>query len=88
MRGEHSVSFLARSYPISLAAVQKHVTVLERAGLVITERRGRERIVRTDIGAIRATQRLLDQMETVWRGRVERLDGVLSETTEVDERCP
>lgn len=88
MRGEHSVSALARFYPMSLAAVQKHVGVLERAGLVTKERRGREQIVRIDIDAIRAAQRLLDQLETVWRGRMERLADVLSEETEVEDSCP
>ena len=46
--GELSVSRLAESYPMSFAAVQKHVTVLERAGLVTKERRGREQLVSTD----------------------------------------
>ena len=36
-----SVSRLAEAYPMSFAAVQKHVAVLERAGLVVKERRGR-----------------------------------------------
>jgi DNA-binding transcriptional ArsR family regulator len=40
--GELSVSRLAESYPVSFAAVQKHVAVLERADLVTKERRGRE----------------------------------------------
>ena len=40
--GELSVSRLADGYPMSFAAVQKHVVVLERAGLVTKERRGRE----------------------------------------------
>ena len=46
--GEPSVSRLADVYPMSFAAVQKHVAVLERAGLVTKERRGREQLVRTD----------------------------------------
>jgi DNA-binding transcriptional ArsR family regulator len=47
--GEHSVSALARHYAMSLAAVQKHVAVLERATLVTKRRRGREQLVRTDV---------------------------------------
>ena len=42
-----SVTRLAEAYPMSFAAVQKHVAVLERAGLVVKERRGRETLVRT-----------------------------------------
>jgi DNA-binding transcriptional ArsR family regulator len=45
--GEPSVSRLAQDYPMSFAAVQKHVAVLERAGLVTKERRGREQLVWT-----------------------------------------
>ncbi|MGH3464142.1 MAG: ArsR/SmtB family transcription factor, partial [Kribbellaceae bacterium] len=47
VQGELSVSRLAELYPMSFAAVQKHVAVLERAGLVTKERRGREQLVRT-----------------------------------------
>jgi DNA-binding transcriptional ArsR family regulator len=50
--GEPSVSALAGVYPMSFAAVQKHVAVLERAGLVVKERRGREQLVRTDVVAV------------------------------------
>jgi DNA-binding transcriptional ArsR family regulator len=76
---EHSVSALARSYPVSFAAVQKHVAVLERAGLVRKERRGRERIVRGDIDTIRAGYRLLEELEALWRSRLERFGDVLAE---------
>ena len=46
------MSRLADVYPMSFAAVQKHVAVLERAGLVTKERRGREQLVRTDPDAV------------------------------------
>jgi DNA-binding transcriptional ArsR family regulator len=77
--GEHSVSDLARSYPMSFAAVQKHVAVLERAELVSKERRGREQLVRSNIDTIRAAYRLLDQLEELWRGRLERFAEILAE---------
>ena len=80
LQGEHSVSDLARRYPMSFAAVQKHVAVLERAGLVTKEQRGRERIVRGRIEAIREVDRLLDELEAVWRGRMERFGDVLAES--------
>lgn len=80
MGGDHSVSALARYYPMSFAAVQKHVAVLERAGLVTKQRRGREQLVQTDIDTIRAASRLLDEFEAVWRGRVDRFDAMLAET--------
>jgi DNA-binding transcriptional ArsR family regulator len=79
VRGELSVSRLAAAYPMSFAAVQKHVAVLERAGLVTKERRGREHLVRTDAGAIRRTRQALDQLEADWRGRVDRMSELLTQ---------
>jgi DNA-binding transcriptional ArsR family regulator len=77
-QGEHSVSALAAAYPMSFAAVQKHVAVLERAGLVTKERRGRQQLVHTEIKAIRAASRLLDQFETLWRDRIDRFGEILA----------
>ena len=85
LHSEHSVSDLARRYPMSFAAVQKHVAVLERAGLVTKEQRGRERIVRGRIEALRDVDRLLDELDAVWRERMERFGDVLAESdTEAD----
>src|SRR5690349_8226150 len=76
--GEPSVSRLARAYPMSFAAVQKHVAVLERAGLVVKVRRGRERLVRTDGAAVERARQALDELEATWRGRVERMANLLT----------
>ena len=76
---ESSVSELARDYAMSFAAVQKHVAVLERAGLVTKQPRGRERIVCGNPEAIRQAQALLDQFEQLWRSRIDRLDALFSE---------
>jgi DNA-binding transcriptional ArsR family regulator len=75
--GSSSVSRLAELYPMSFAAVQKHVAVLERAGLVTKERRGREQLVHTDLGAVDRARRALDELEAAWRGRVERMAELL-----------
>ncbi|GAA3540683.1 metalloregulator ArsR/SmtB family transcription factor [Aeromicrobium flavum] len=77
--GEASVSRLADSYDMSFAAVQKHVAVLEGAGLVTKHRHGRERLVRGNPDTIARAQRLLDEFERVWRSRVERLDALLAD---------
>src|SRR3954453_2819183 len=77
--GEASVSRLARAYPMSFAAVQKHVAVMERAGLVTKERRGREQLVRTDAEAVGRVRQVLDELETTWRGRVDRMSDLLAE---------
>jgi DNA-binding transcriptional ArsR family regulator len=78
LTGELSVSRLAGAYPMSFAAVQKHVTVLERAGLVTKERHGREQLVRTDPDAVQRARHALDDLEVAWRRRVERMSGVLA----------
>ncbi|MFD5652538.1 ArsR/SmtB family transcription factor [Streptomyces sp. NPDC127039] len=83
VREDLSVSRLAEAYPMSFAAVQKHVAVLERAGLVVKERRGREQLVRTDPDALGRARRALDELEAAWRGRVERMSGLLAEAPEV-----
>jgi len=82
LAGEASVSVLAERYAMSFAAVQKHVAVLERAGLVSKQPSGRERLVRGDVDTIRAAARLLDAYEEVWRGRIGRLDQLLAEDQE------
>jgi DNA-binding transcriptional ArsR family regulator len=77
-RGERSVSRLAEAYPMSFAAVQKHVAVLERAGLVTKERRGREQLVHSNAQAVHRAQEALEQLETAWRGRVDRMSDLLA----------
>ena len=78
VRGTTSVSRVADAYPMSFAAVQKHVAVLERAGLVTKERQGREQLVRTDPDAVGRARRVLDELETTWRGRVDRMAELLA----------
>jgi DNA-binding transcriptional ArsR family regulator len=84
MRRSHNVSALAGFYDMSFAAVQKHVAILERSGLVRKERRGREQIVHGNLATIRRARRMLDQFEAVWLARVEQLDLLLSKPREGD----
>ena len=79
LQGEHSVSSLARRYPMSFAAVQKHVAILERADLVTKRRDGREQLVSGNIIAVRHARALLDQLETIWRARIDRMGEILTE---------
>ena len=76
--GTYSVSALADRYPMSFAAVQKHVAVLEAAGLVTKERRGREQLVRTNVDTVHRARVLLDGIEELWRARVDRIDDLLA----------
>ena len=79
LQGERSVSALARDYPISLAAVQKHVAVLERAELVTKERRGREQLVYPNLQTVRRAAEVLERIEAIWRDRLQRFENVLGE---------
>jgi DNA-binding transcriptional ArsR family regulator len=77
---EEGIVELASHYPMSFAAVQKHIAILERAGLVSKERVGRRKVVRTNLAQLLAVRRLLDQYEELWRGRVDRMTALISET--------
>jgi DNA-binding transcriptional ArsR family regulator len=79
MVGDETVSQLAQEYAMSFAAVQKHVAVLERAGLVNKQPHGRERLVRGNPAMIQRAQALLDSYERLWRSRISRLDELLAD---------
>jgi DNA-binding transcriptional ArsR family regulator len=78
VEGMYSVSALAKRYPMSFAAVQKHVAVLEGAGLITKEQRGRERLVHADADTVQKARMVLNGIEQLWRGRVDRIDDILA----------
>ena len=82
--GDEGVAELARHYPMSFAAVQKHVAVLERAGLITKQRSGRRKVVRTRVDGLRVVQRLLDQYEHLWCGRIDRMTELIRTSEETD----
>jgi DNA-binding transcriptional ArsR family regulator len=84
MEGTEGVAELAGHYPMSFAAVQKHVAVLERAGLVTKRRIGRRKVVRTHVEGLRVARALLDRYEDLWRGRVDRMTDLITRTKETD----
>lgn len=86
LRDERSVSDIAAGYSMSFAAVQKHVAVLERAGLVEKRRRGREQLVRGRLEALREVHQGLDGLESLWRERIARVDSILDDEGETP--CP
>ena len=85
MGGDHSVSALARQYPLSVTAIQKHVEVLAAAGLVTKHRIGREQLVQSNLDAIRHAARLLDRFEIAWRDRIDRIDALICEDQPDDQ---
>ncbi|HEX5828864.1 MAG TPA: hypothetical protein VFY23_15170 [Candidatus Limnocylindrales bacterium] len=82
LAGNEGVAELASHYPMSFAAVQKHVAVLERAGLVSKRRIGRRKVVRTEIEALRLARGLLEQYEALWRGRIDRMTDLIAASKE------
>ncbi|MFK5632962.1 MULTISPECIES: ArsR/SmtB family transcription factor [unclassified Ornithinimicrobium] len=74
LAGEHSVTNLAEKYDMSFAAVQKHVAVLDRAGLVTKRRDGRQALASGDVRAVRSVGSMLTELESIWRGRISRID--------------
>lgn len=81
MAGEHaSVSALAARYEMSFAAVQKHVAVLESAGLVTKQAQGRERIVRGNPERIARARELLAGLEALWKARFSQIDALFTDT--------
>jgi DNA-binding transcriptional ArsR family regulator len=86
IHGEEGVAELASHYPMSFAAVQKHVAILERAGLVSKQRIGRRKVVRTNLEGLRTARRLLDQYEELWRGRIDRMTQLVNTYTKERDR--
>ena len=72
-----SASKLCNLYGITLAAVAKHIAVLERAGLVVTRKRGKERLATLAPGAVKDAQMYLTDIEAFWTSQLESLDAHL-----------
>ena len=85
LAGEHSVSALAAKYDMSFAAVQKHVAVLEKAGLLTKRRSGREQLANGDVTAVRSVASMLTELEQVWRGRIARIDELISTDANLED---
>jgi DNA-binding transcriptional ArsR family regulator len=85
---EHSVSRLAAKYEMSFAAVQKHVGVLEKAGLLTKARSGREQLATGDVEAVRSVTAMLTELEQIWRGRITRIDALLAADLDIASNPP
>jgi DNA-binding transcriptional ArsR family regulator len=80
--GQEGVAELAGHYRMSFAAVQKHVAVLERAGLITKQRSGRRKVVRTHLEGLRTARALLDRYEDLWRARIDRMTDLITDSQE------
>jgi DNA-binding transcriptional ArsR family regulator len=86
LEGEEGVAELAEHYSMSFAAVQKHIAILERAGLVGKHRMGRRKVVRTNLEGLHVARRLLDRYEELWRERVERMNQLINQSPKEADR--
>lgn len=80
--GERSVSELAEPFDMTMAAVMKHIAILEQCGLVKTEKRGRIRYCRIDTQGITIAQQWLTETATFWTKRLEALTKFVEEDFE------
>ena len=76
---EKTVTAIAEPYNVSLAAVSKHLKVLERAGLVRREKRGSFQYVRTNAMPMKEAERWLVYYEKFWNQRLDALEQLLDE---------
>jgi DNA-binding transcriptional ArsR family regulator len=80
--GEQTLSSLAAPLPISLMAVQKHIRVLEDAGIVVTRKSGRSRYVRLRAQGLRPATEWIRDAEARWNAAFDRLEQALEEEEE------
>jgi DNA-binding transcriptional ArsR family regulator len=64
-RAEHTISELAEPYAMSLAAIAKHISVLEKAGLITKHRNGKEKVIQIQPKTIKAASVYLSEYEKV-----------------------
>jgi DNA-binding transcriptional ArsR family regulator len=79
-RGAASVSELAAPLDMSLPSVMQHLDVLQRSGLVRSEKVGRVRRCRLEPGPMRTLEQWIGEHRAIWEGRLDRLADVLDET--------
>ena len=78
--GEATVGQLSRPFSLSFAAVSKHLGVLERAGLVTRESRGRERLCRINPAALEDARDWLAFHERFWSGCLDALEASVGDS--------
>jgi DNA-binding transcriptional ArsR family regulator len=85
IEGNEGVAELADHYPMSFAAVQKHIAILERAHLITKERIGRRKVVRANPEGLLVARSLLDRYQELWQGRIDRMAELVTDTKEKDQ---
>lgn len=76
---EYTIGELAKPYAMSLAAIAKHINVLEKAGLITKHRSGKEKVVRIMPEAIETAAAHLTEYEKLWSDRFDALEKLLQD---------
>lgn len=77
--GQLNVSEVAEPYDMSLAAISKHLKILEKAKLICKRRQGKQQIVTLEPRAMMQATNYLKQYEQLWNERFDRLEQLLNE---------
>ncbi len=77
---EQSVNEIAEPYEMSLAAVSKHIKVLEKANLIKKEKKGRSYKCRMNYEPLNEVQDLINQYKVFWEARLDELDHFITQT--------
>lgn len=75
----YTISQIAEEYDISFAAVAKHLNVLQKAKLIVKQRRGKEQIVSISPTALKDASHYLQQYEALWNTRFDALEVLAKE---------
>src|SRR5947209_3625955 len=84
-RGPASVSELAAPLAMSLPAVVQHIDVLQKSGLVRSEKVGRVRTCRLEPAPMRTLEQWISEHRAIWERHFDRLSGVLDDAFPTDQ---
>ncbi|HHY51448.1 MAG TPA: winged helix-turn-helix transcriptional regulator [Alphaproteobacteria bacterium] len=87
-KGERTVGELARPYDMSLAAVSKHLKVLEKAGLVSRGKAAQWRPCKLDAAPLKDVADFIEFYRRHWEQSLDRLEGYLAELQKGDPDAP
>lgn len=85
-RGEASITDLAQRFGMTLTGMKKHVSLLEEAGLVITQKVGRVRLCRLRDGGLEAEAAWIERYRQRWALRFDALDDVVKDLKRREDR--
>jgi len=78
-RADASISDLAETFQMTLTGMKKHISVLEQAGLVRTQKIGRVRTCRLGASRLEEEMEWIERYRQLWDARFDRLDEVVDE---------